>query len=502
MAGNEDVATFLQDHAEVTLTDAARRTLQAELLQLRQALRGSEIEMLFPVGENSVRMEWATMDGPSTEVILELSSDLPARVHSIQQRTMAPANSNNPIELSWETLEAWMDHEGAAHFTGSILVVRDGKPALRKGYGWANADKQIRNTPETIFAIGSTPIDFTKAAILQLAEQGRLDLNDPITKYFENVPEDKRAITLEHLMSGRSGLQNFHDVPGDENPDHTWIDRDEAVRRILAFELRFVPGSSRAHSHSAFGLLADVVEIVSAQSFQEYSRQHLYQPAAMTDTGFFGTPIPEARLAVGRGMNSSGSINAPPYWGPTSWLVMGSGGQTSTIDDMSRWISALHADKIVHRQHLERIVGKKGRAFGVGGNMFGFEIHYSLAPGTYMVLISNALDTPEKRHLLQEMSRQLRELLPKPGNPYSVGIAVDAADAGGIVLSRVVPGSAAQRDGLLVGDVLLAIAGHSMRDHDPIEVLDELLTEGNPINFEIERQGNRQTVRVTPMRRQ
>jgi CubicO group peptidase (beta-lactamase class C family) len=410
-------------------------------------------------------------------------------------------HDNNPIELTWETLETWMDHEAQAHFTGSILVVRDGEPVLRQGYGWANADQRIRNTPETIFAIGSTPIDFTIASILQLAEQRRLDLNDPITRYFDAVPDDKRGITLEHLLRGRSGLQDFHDLPGDANVDHTWIDRDEAVRRILAFDLRFPPGGGRAHSHSAFGLLAAIVEIVSGQSFQEYTRAHLYEPAGMADTGFFGAPIPEARLAVGRGEASSGRINAPPYWGPTSWLVMGSGGQTSTVDDMGRWLNALYAGKIVSAEHVARIVGPRGNYFGVGGDMFGFEINYSMAPGTFLVLISNAMDSPEKRRSLEAMSQQLRSLLPDRRNAFTVGLAFDA-EGTQVVLSHVVPGSPAERDGLVEGDVLLAIAGRSLRDHDPLDILSELLTQGNAIDFDIERDGTPQTVRVTPMRRQ
>lgn len=83
---------------------------------------------------------------------------------------------------------------------------------------------------DTILAIGSTPIDFTKAGILLLAERGKLSLDDPITKYFDKVPDEKKAITLKHLMTGRSGLQDFHDVPEDRDPDHGWIDRAEAVK--------------------------------------------------------------------------------------------------------------------------------------------------------------------------------------------------------------------------------------------------------------------------------
>ena len=169
-----------------------------------------------------------------------------------------------------------------------MLVVRDGKVVLDRGYGLANREKEIPVTKDTIFAVGSTPIDFTRAAILLLVEEEQMGLDEPITSYFDDVPEDKLGVTVEYLMSGQSGLLDFHDVPTDRDPDHAWIDRDEAVRRILASELLFVPGSRREHSHSAWGLLAAIVEIVSDQSYQEFTRERLFDPAGMQDTGFNG----------------------------------------------------------------------------------------------------------------------------------------------------------------------------------------------------------------------
>jgi CubicO group peptidase (beta-lactamase class C family) len=501
LTGGDDVAGFVDEHFVPKLAsgDSKARTI-AQLEELRNTLRDGELADMFPIGPLAVQMDWDMPDGTVFEITFELTRDEPHKFMTFDAKPAESAQSTNPIELTWATLDEWMVVEAKNGFTGAVIIVRDGETVLEKGFGWANFEKKIRNTANTVFAIGSTPIDFTKASILQLYEQGRLDLSDPITRYFDDVPEDKRAITLDHLMSGRSGLQDFHDLPGDANPDHTWIDRDEAMRRIFAQTLRFTPGKGRAHSHSAFGVLAAVIEIVSGQSYEDYTREHLFEPAGMTSTGFFGEPIPEERLAVGRGMRSSGVINAPPYWGRTSWLVMGSGGQVATVGDMARWIEALHAGKIIDGQNLRRIVGPRGEAFGVGGNMFGFQIHYSMAPDNLMVIISNVIDSRERRKGMEAMSRQLRGLFPPRGNAYSVGIGLDADEHGPLV-SLVVPGSAAQRDGLEVGDRLLAVAGKSMQKHDPIEVLDELLQSGAPIVFEIERGGQKKSVRVTPTKR-
>src|SRR6185436_16953274 len=97
-------------------------------------------------------------------------------------------------------------------------------------------------------------------------EMGKLSTSDPITKFLKNVPQDKSAMTIDHLMRGRSGLPNFHHITGvDQDADLTWIDRDTAVQRILGRELLFAPGQGQAHSHSAWVLLAAIVEVVSGE---------------------------------------------------------------------------------------------------------------------------------------------------------------------------------------------------------------------------------------------
>jgi CubicO group peptidase (beta-lactamase class C family) len=171
--------------------------------------------------------------------------------------------------VTWDALEARLNWEADHGFSGVVLVARDGKVVLHKAYGLANREKKIAMRPDTILAIGSTPIDFTRAGILLLADRGKLKLSDPVTQFFKEVPEDRRAMTVEHLLTGRSGLPDFHDVPTDRDPDHSWIDRDEAVRRIFRQKLLFPPGKQRRHSHSGYGLLAAVIEIVSGQSYPD-----------------------------------------------------------------------------------------------------------------------------------------------------------------------------------------------------------------------------------------
>ncbi len=315
-----------------------------------------------------------------------------------------------PRPIHWDTLQARMEEEVAAGFSGAVLVVRADEIVLNAGYGLANREEQLACTTETVFAIGSTPIDFTRAGVLLIAQAEELALTDPITTFFPDVPKDKRAITIDHLLSGRSGLVDFVDLPTDRDPDHAWIDRDEFLRRVWGTKLLFEPGKGHLHSHAAWGLLAAVVEVVSGETYPAFTRKNLFEPAGMQDTGFFGEPIAAERLAIGYGPRSDGEVNAPPYWGKTSWLVMGSGGQVSTTGDMLRWHRALRAEEILGPDMLARYFGPPGSLLD-GGDMYGFQIFYTQGPGSQMFLVSNSAVDRERQRSLEALAGDLARLV-------------------------------------------------------------------------------------------
>jgi CubicO group peptidase (beta-lactamase class C family) len=329
-----------------------------------------------------------------------------------------------------------------------------------------------------------------------LAQQGKLSFEDPITKFFDDVPADKRAITVDNLMTGRSGLQNFHGKPEDGNPDHAWIDRDEAIRRIFASELLFEPGKGREHSHSAWGVLAAILEIVSGESYQAFTEKRVFGPLGMVDTGFYGETYPKERMAVGYGMRSNGEINAPPYWGPTSWLVLGSGGQVSTVPDMYRFVTGMRAGKLLDEEMSDRLLST-WRGPLAGGSIFGYEIVYTTDPDNMMILISNSNPGGDQSAAV-ELGEEIAGLtLGRTRSNFSLGVGLDMDSDRGLTISQVVSGSAAERDGLKSGDRLISANGTPFGD-DPLAVLEPLLATGEKIEFVVERAGESMKIGVKP----
>ncbi len=305
-------------------------------------------------------------------VAVRLEKDDPYAIVDITLES-SEARAAGP-SVSWDTLGDTMLEAEQKGFCGSILAVRDGNVVLDRGYGHADPKRQHKVSPTTLFAIGSTPIDFTHGAILELEESGKLSLSDPITKFFDDVPTDKQSITLEHLRTGQSGLLDFPGLPEvDANLDLSWIGRDEFMRRVLSAPLLFEPGTSEKHSHCAWGVLTAVVELVSGQPYEQYLRETFFEPAGMTRTGNYplSKSFPDSEVAVGLGGNQWGEVNSPQHWGETSWLVMGSGGMVSTPRDLRRWRDFMKSGKVLGPA-AQKKYGVEGVFAAEGGNDRGF----------------------------------------------------------------------------------------------------------------------------------
>jgi len=410
-AGEEAILQFIEMHVAPAYRDQiGAEALVAHVRKIREAASGFGGVLAAPAENGATRVTFLK-EQHEVSVLFLLEEAPPHRIVALELQAgdTSPAKGPEVPPFTWETLASRLDDAAKAGFAGTVLVVREGQIALHQGYGLANREKGIPNGQDTIFAIGSVPIDFTRAAVLKLEETGKVRGSDPITSFLWDVPGDKRGITLDHLMSGRSGLPDFHHVAGrDADPDLTWIDREEALRRILSQDLLFPPGGGRAHSHSAWVLLAAIVEQVAKESYGEFLRKNFFEPAGMTRTGLHeeAAGFDDGDFAAGYEGQRVGTINIPKHWGRTSWLVMGSGGMQSTPRDLYRWIQAIRDGKTLSAASAGKYW--KGGPLA-GGDDRGFFCLYTEGPGNLMILCSNVHRAPGD--LVSTVGRRLVELV-------------------------------------------------------------------------------------------
>ncbi|GCE29270.1 hypothetical protein KDA_47540 [Dictyobacter alpinus] len=251
-------------------------------------------------------------------------------------------------------------------FAGSVLVHKDGKTILRKGYGLADDARHMSITPETVFDVGSISKQFTAAAILQLEQQGKLRVMNCISTYLEHVPADKAAITLHQLLTHSSGLPDDY-AGGDLEP----LSREEALQAIFSLPLQSRPGEKYVYSNAGYTLLAAVIERVSGTSYPKYMKDHLFRPAGLLHTGFYNDPQWQ-RLSVAHGYWNGTDEGSPATWPGPYWTVMGNGGVMSTVDDLATWWQVLQAHTLLSPSQTEKLFHKyikqdsEGEYYGYG----------------------------------------------------------------------------------------------------------------------------------------
>jgi CubicO group peptidase (beta-lactamase class C family) len=231
----------------------------------------------------------------------------------------------------------------------SVMVIQDGQPVLRRGYGLANLEDGTAATPTTNYRLASITKQFTAACILLLAEDGKLSLEDPVKRWLPSLPAAADTVTLRHLLSHTSGLIDYEDAMP-ENLDGQLHDAD--VLRILEGQDRgyFPPGSDYRYSNSGYALLALVVARASGQDFASFLRQRIFIPLGMDGT----VALEEGRSTVAR--RAFGYSETDGRWvrtdqSPTS-AVLGDGGIYSSIDDLAKWDAALYDERLLKRSSL------------------------------------------------------------------------------------------------------------------------------------------------------
>ena len=250
------------------------------------------------------------------------------------------------------SVEKFLDDTLPDETSGTVVAARAGEIAHCKGFGLAHRAAKVAAGCDTAYDIMSMTKQFTAAAILKLEMMGELRVSDPMSKFVGPVPDDKRAITLHHLLTHTSGLTD--QLGG----DYEALSREEMLDGALESELRSVPGSEYSYSNLGYSILAAIVEKASGTSYERFLTSHLFEPAGMRQTGYVLPEWKPDRVAVEYDKN--GEPKGRPFDHPWAedgpyWNLRGNGGLLSTARDMFRWHAALEGDEVLSESAKDKM---------------------------------------------------------------------------------------------------------------------------------------------------
>ncbi len=238
------------------------------------------------------------------------------------------------------------------NLSGTVLVARRGRVLFRQSYGMASYELQVPNSTETRYHIASVSKPFTALAILQLQEQRRLILSDPVSHYIPDFPNGDR-ITLDNLLTHTSGIHDINDLPDYDIFARSPHTVEQLVAKFASLPLDFQPGTDQQYSNSNYNLLALVLEKISGDSYADYLRRHVFEPAGMQNSGPDGDAsrvIPS--LASGYVPAGISDYERAPY---IDWSnKTGNGSLYSTADDLYRFDRALNTDTLLKSATRQR----------------------------------------------------------------------------------------------------------------------------------------------------
>jgi CubicO group peptidase (beta-lactamase class C family) len=280
-----------------------------------------------------------------------------------------------PNEIGEAIDELFTEAEATNAFAGSVLVYDSGKRVLEKGYGLLTPKGTEKNLPDSIFRVGSISKQFTAAAVLKLAQQGKLSVTDPVSKYFpeypkENLSRDGVELTLHHLLAQTSGLPDPVSVPAISK--QYWfapIDPQVQVNAVLQMPLLFKPGSKHVYLNYNYLLLGLVVERVSGEKYEVFLTRELFAPAGMIDTGTALPAEKASRASVGsdlRGGKLTVLTENPQLKDRDVTWAFGSGQIYSTISDLARWDRALASESILGTAQKQMLFTANLSEYGYG----------------------------------------------------------------------------------------------------------------------------------------
>jgi CubicO group peptidase (beta-lactamase class C family) len=342
-----------------------------------------------------------------------------------------------------QVVQSYVDSK---QFMGAALVARDGKVLLSTGYGFANLEWGVANSPASKFRLGSITKQFTAACILLLEERGKLKVDDPVKKYMTDAPAAWDKVTIFNLLTHTSGIPSFTGFPDYASTEAIATTPEKLVARFRDKPLEFQPGEKWNYSNSGYVLLGYLIEKISQQSYSEFVQENIFTPLGMKDSGYDSNSAIILHRASGYTPSAKGTIHAGYI---DMSIPFSAGSLYSTTEDLLRWEQGLMGGKLLSVASLAKMTTpfKNDYAFGLavhavnghkviehGGGIEGFNTEIAYYPEdklTVVVLANLNGGVPETiANALAQVAHGEKVVLPSERKEITVSPAVLGAYVG------------------------------------------------------------------------
>jgi CubicO group peptidase (beta-lactamase class C family) len=342
-----------------------------------------------------------------------------------------------------QVVQSYVDSK---QFMGAALVARDGKVLLSKGYGFANLEWGVANSPASKFRLGSITKQFTAACILLLEERGKLKVDDPVKKYMTDAPAAWDKVTIFNLLTHTSGIPSFTGFPDYASTEAIATTPEKLVARFRDKPLEFQPGEKWNYSNSGYVLLGYLIEKISQQNYSEFVQENILTPLGMKDSGYDSNSAIILHRASGYAPSAKGTIHAGYI---DMSIPFSAGALYSTTEDLLRWEQGLMGGKLLSAASLAKMTTpfKNDYAFGLavhavnghkviehGGGIEGFNTDIAYYPEdklTVVVLANLNGGVPETiANALAQVAHGEKVVLPSERKEITVSPAVLGAYVG------------------------------------------------------------------------
>jgi CubicO group peptidase (beta-lactamase class C family) len=274
--------------------------------------------------------------------------------------------------------EVIQSYVSSNQFMGAILVARNDQILLDKGYGYANLEWQVPNSPDTKFRLGSITKQFTAACVLLLEERGKLKTDDLVKKYLPDAPAAWDHITIYNLLTHTSGIPNFTEFPDYHASEATPTTPEQLVARFRGKPLDFQPGEDWRYSNSNYVLLGYLIEKITGQRYQDFVEENLFKPLGMQNSGYDSNTAMIPHRAAGYAPGPSGPVNAGYV---DMSIPFSAGALYSTTHNLLRWEQGLFAGKLLSVESFEKMTTSYKRDYACGLTAYTVNGHKVIAHG-------------------------------------------------------------------------------------------------------------------------